>query len=128
MLKRFLIAIRKPIILSSGAVWLENSEYIKEEERLTNILMRRVVILRIKGSEAVAPLDGIYKRITTTNSSTQGFYKSSVRRHSFIPPVNSGTVCKCDKCSRVELVVGDYRGRNCSVCGGILIPIEEVKQ
>lgn len=124
MLKRFLIAIRKPIILSRGTLMLEDSEYIKEEERLTNKLMRRVVILRVTGSEVVVQLDGMYKKIRNTKE----FYNSSAWRYAFSKPTKKGTICKCDKCSRVELVSGNYHGRNCLACGGILKPIEEVKQ
>lgn len=123
MLKRFLIAIRKPIILSRGTLMLEDSEYIKEEERLTNKLMRRVVILRVTGSEVVVPLDGMYKKIRNT----KGFYNSSAWRYAFSKPTRKRTLCKCDNCSREEFVGGNYHGRNCLACGGILKSIEEVK-
>ncbi len=124
MLKRFLIAIRKPIIISRGTLMLEDSEYIKEEERLTNKLMRRVVILRITGSEVVVPLDGMYKKIRNTKE----FYNSSAWRYAFSKPTKKRTLCKCDNCSREEFVGGNYDGRNCLACGGILKPIGEVKQ
>lgn len=107
---------------------LENSEYIKEEERLTNILMRRVVILRITGSEVVVPLDGMYKKIKSLNSNTKEFYNSSAWRYAFSKPTKKRTLCKCDNCSREEFVGSNYHGRNCLACGGILKPIEEVKQ
>lgn len=118
MLKRFLIAIRKPIILSRGTLMLEDSEYIKEEERLTNKLMRRVVILRVTGSEVVVPLDGMYKKIRNTKE----FYNSSAWRSSFITPPNNLNICKCHDCSNVEAIEGNHLGRTCSICGGRLIP------
>lgn len=127
MLKRFLIAIRKPIILSRGTLMLENSEYIKEEERLTNILMRRVVILRLTGSEVVVPLDGMYKKVRSINSNTKGFKIPDTWRGGFITPPNNLNICKCYDCFKIEVVHDNHRGRSCSRCGGRLIPTREIE-
>ncbi len=45
MLKRFLIAIRKPIILINRNMYISSEDIEKEEQRLTNLLSRRVVVL-----------------------------------------------------------------------------------
>ena len=126
MLKRFLIAIRKPIILSSGKMVLQEKDYIREEERLTNALRRRVVILRVEGTEAVVPLDSMYKKIRSFNSNTKGFKIPDTWRGGFIIPPNNGTLCECYECSSVEVVKPYAIGKTCSKCGGSLIPIEEM--
>lgn len=45
MFKKFLIAIRKPLILTSTRMRIKKDDTEIEEQRLTNILLRRVVIL-----------------------------------------------------------------------------------